>query len=188
MRRLYLALLLLCGVGGLVAMQEHAKELTDQERIALTEKAKELITKATKLYETGRHQEATTLLEDALKIQQTLYPTAQFLNGHTAVADNLHQLAVVSWGQRKFAAAEGYYRQAIAMRQKLYSADKYPQGHADLAMSMNNLGYVLEEQGKYADAEKWYLEERVSHRRDSLPFQLVFLFLLLAFQREEERY
>ena len=98
------------------------------------------------LYLQGKYSEAKTLLEEALKIRQKLYP-----DNHPDIAESLNNLAVLYKSQGRYSEAEPLHQKALAMYQRLH-----PQDHSDVATSLNNLAGLYASQGRYGEAEPLY--------------------------------
>jgi CHAT domain-containing protein/Tfp pilus assembly protein PilF len=104
------------------------------------------------LKDRGKYGQALPYLQQALAMDQKLYPAAQFPLGHPDLAQSLNNLGGLLWDQGEYVKALPYLQQALAMDQKLYPVAKYPNGHPNLARSLNNLGLLLQAQGEYGKA------------------------------------
>ena len=73
--------------------------------------------------------------------------------GHPDLAVALHTLAGILNGQRKYAEAEPYCREALEIRRKAL-----PAGHPQIATAACDLGWLLQMQGKPTEAEPLFRE------------------------------
>ena len=120
------------------------------------ERANRLDQEAEELYKQGQYSEATTLIEEALKIRKNLYPEQD----HSDVATSLNNLAFLYQAQGRYTKAETLYKEALTMRKRLYSQD-----HPDVAQSLNNLAFLYQAQGRYPEAESLYQDALAMRER-----------------------
>jgi tetratricopeptide (TPR) repeat protein len=106
---LFLWWVLTAGTGRVVA-EEPAKELTAEQRQELTQKAAKLNGQALQLYQQGRYDKARPLLEQALALQQQLYPKEQYAQGHPLLATSLNTLGFVLSAQGEYGRALQFYQ------------------------------------------------------------------------------
>ncbi|MGB5637214.1 MAG: CHAT domain-containing protein [Waterburya sp.] len=119
------------------------------------ERANRLNQQAIELTLQGQYSEATTLLEEALKIIKRLYP-----QDHPDVATSLNNLALLYDSQGRYGEAEPLYTDALAMRKRLF-----PDDHPDVANSLSNLAELYYSQGRYGEAEPLHKEALAMNKR-----------------------
>ncbi len=100
---------------------------------------------AAKAYQQADYAEAEKLLLAALKEAE------KFGDQDPRLATSLNNLAVLYFGQSKYAQAEPLYQRALAIREKTLDP-----AHPDVAQSLNNLALLCDAQGHYAQAEPLY--------------------------------
>jgi len=102
----------------------------------------------TKFYRMQQFREAEEAYSKALELWNAMTMPSSEQKG-TVRATILHLLGMVPQEQRKYAEAEGYYKEALAIKIE-YNA-RYEQ-----ADTLHQLGRVAQEQRKYAEAEGYY--------------------------------
>ena len=70
---------------------------------------------------------------------------------HPDVALGLNNLALLYYGQGRYAEAEPLYKRALEILEKVLGPD-----HPDVARGLNNLALLYDSQGRYAEAEPLY--------------------------------
>lgn len=94
------------------------------------------------LYDNGKYNEAITVLEKMLALEEIeLGPE------HIDVATTLHNLANLYLYQARYAEAEPLYQRALAIVEKALGLD-----HPQVAMTLNYLAELYYFQGRYAEA------------------------------------
>jgi CHAT domain-containing protein/Tfp pilus assembly protein PilF len=124
-----------------------AEALTAEQRQQRERRATALNDAAMHHYDRGRFAEAVPLLEEALRIRQQLYPTADYPQGHAALAESLHNLSRLLRTRGEYDRALPLCRKALAMRRALDAEVQSPESRAAVATSLNNLGLLLSLQG-----------------------------------------
>src|SRR5262245_61214728 len=72
--------------------EDPPKKLTEEERKELRAKREKLNTAGLAAFQAGKRLEATKAFEEALEVARTLYPKAEFPDGHTDLALSLNDL------------------------------------------------------------------------------------------------
>jgi CHAT domain-containing protein len=136
--RLILNLLLVLGVGIAMPGAGTAEEPLDR--------AKRLNVEVIQLYQQGRYGEAIPRAREALALrEQALGPT------HPAVAESLHNLALLLQATGDYAGARPLYERALGIREQALGPT-----HPDVALTLNNLAKLLRTTGDYAGARPLY--------------------------------
>jgi tetratricopeptide (TPR) repeat protein len=131
-----------------------------QERAGLHAQEKELMTQFGQSYKQGRLDEATTRLEELLKIRQRLFPVQVYPEGHPAILQVLESLAKMQMERGNSAAARNHIEQALAMSRRLD-----PAGHEELVEILDSLGNLLENEGDPIRARHYFEEGLAISRR-----------------------
>jgi CHAT domain-containing protein/tetratricopeptide (TPR) repeat protein len=116
----------------------------------------------------GENARALPYYEQALAMDQRLYPEGQYPDGHPHLACSLDNLGFLLRAMGENARALPYHQQALAMYQRLYPEGQYPNGHPDLATSLGNLGGLLQAMGENARALPYY-EQALAMRQRLYP-------------------
>ena len=103
----------------------------------------------------GMADEARSLLERSLEIQQTIHGEE-----HEEVATAMAGLAGQLFEEGAYEEAEPLYRESLAMRRRLLDGN-----HNDLAASLNDLAAVLNSKGAHEEAEP-FLRESLAIQRE----------------------
>jgi CHAT domain-containing protein/Tfp pilus assembly protein PilF len=104
----------------------------------------------------GKYGHALDCLQQALQMNQQLYPKQRYPRGHPDLATSLNNLGALLKDQGEYGQALDYFRQVLQMNRQLYPKERYPHGHPLLALSLNNLGSLLHDQGEYGQALDYY--------------------------------
>lgn len=126
------------------------------ERDQLKSRARQLEQEFLRSYSEGDYSSATRLLEQLLSTYESLYPKAQYPQGHPELAAGMQFMGRVQYLQGKYDRAQEYYQQALDMCKRLYRNDQYPQGHPTTAQIMDELGFLFDTQGEYKQAWEYY--------------------------------
>jgi CHAT domain-containing protein/Tfp pilus assembly protein PilF len=121
-----------------------------EEREQLEQQAAELNQEANRLYLKGQYQAALNKFEQALSIEEKLYPKDKYPLGHANLATALNNVGFLFKVQGDYQKALLYLQRALDIRQALYDKDK--QGHPELAINLDNLGTLFHVQGDFQKA------------------------------------
>lgn len=94
----------------------------------------------------GFHEEAKSLLNEAMEIRKSIYGAE-----HLEVAESMNNLGVILTSQRDYEAAEMHLREALEMRLRLSAPDS-----DEPAGSYTALANLVHYRGDYDEAEKYY--------------------------------
>ena len=130
--------------------------------------AARLIARCYKHYQNGEHDKAIAALNQALKIQQTLYNKTKYPDGHHNLATTLNDSGVIRYKAGRTRQAIKFFQQAVAMRRKLHPEKTHPNGHVDLLTALANLGDALEKDGR-AHQGLPLIEEALAMARKLVP-------------------
>jgi serine/threonine protein kinase/Tfp pilus assembly protein PilF len=119
-------------------------ELTDQPVV----QASLMNTIGVVYWRLGLYEEATSLLNDAVKIQRQVLG-----NKHLDISASLNTLAILYYTQGDYPQAEQLFREALSIRRTIQGGE-----HLDLAECLNNLAMTLKAMEKFSDAEPLYRE------------------------------
>jgi CHAT domain-containing protein/Tfp pilus assembly protein PilF len=100
----------------------------------------------------GKTDKALAALEQALAMNDKLYPESEFPEGHIDLVSTYNAMATVLEAMGRSDKALPYMEKAIKTLTKLYPESKYPEGPIELPMSLNNLGFVLTSLGRFDKA------------------------------------
>jgi CHAT domain-containing protein/tetratricopeptide (TPR) repeat protein len=158
-------LALLTGLGLALALAAAAQPVEDEpDPQELMRQAKALSDEGAKLYQRGRHREATERFRQVLSLQEKLYPKTAYPHGHPDLARTLGWLGVTAAAHADYAAARRYAEHSVALWRAL-AADKRFASPAQLATALNNLAYQCKVQGDYPRAEALYREALTIQRK-----------------------
>ncbi|MEV6558485.1 tetratricopeptide repeat protein [Nocardia sp. NPDC051756] len=104
--------------------------------------AQDLAVLAAALAGQDRHEQARTLLNEALAICRTAHPPR-----HYEIAVQLHNLAAIEQTLGDAETAERHYQQALTIKDRILGSD-----HPEIAVLTNNLATLLREQGRHGEA------------------------------------
>jgi len=96
----------------------------------------------------GHYDQATSLLEQALKIRCKILGEE-----HLDVAESLNNLATLHYWKGNYKETESLCRKALKIRRKLLGKE-----HSDISTSLNDLAMALKAQDKYLECEPMYRE------------------------------
>ncbi len=96
----------------------------------------------------GLYQQATSLLNEAVKIQRQVLG-----DKHLDISASLNTLAILYYTQGDYSEAEQLFREALSIRRIIQGYE-----HLDLADCLNNLAMTLKAMEKYTEAEPLYRE------------------------------
>ncbi len=102
-------------------------------------------------HERAQDKEASTLLEQSLKIFEDIYGYK-----HRFVADCLNNLALVYEAQDKYKEAESLFQRALAIDEVL------EEKQYEITSTLNNLANLYQKQGRYPEAETLFLKALAS--------------------------
>src|SRR5262245_60324499 len=147
----------------LVLSSVRADSPADRERLLAD--AEQLLTKSQAEFDDGRFANCLPLLEKAMAIYQTVYPTSKYPDGHARLAECLSKMGVTYKTLGRLDRAGDFLGRALAMRRKLYPEPLYPDGHADLLLTLINMATFLEETSAYPEAFGYYERALAMGRR-----------------------
>ncbi len=155
--------------------------LITQYHLHFPEAARLLYQAGAFLYVHGLYPQSQSFHQQALAIREQV-----FGSDHSAVAESLNALAILSRLQGEYEQAEGFHRQALAIREKTLGPE-----HPATAESLNNLGVLYRSQGKYEQAEP-LLQQALSIREQLLgsehPDTLITFINLAKLYAEQRKY
>ena len=94
--------------------------------------------------------------ERALSINERLYPSERFKDGHPELARSIHSLGEVLWRVGEADKALPLSERAFAMKGRLYPPERFKDGHAELAASLNSLGLIHRSLGEHRRALEYW--------------------------------
>ncbi|MEU7141629.1 tetratricopeptide repeat protein [Nocardia sp. NPDC046473] len=132
--------------GDYLDAETHARRAVDTRRSGShtnpVDLAQDLAVLAAALAGQDRHEEARTLLHEALAICRAARPPRQY-----EIAVQLHNLAAIEQTLGDTDTAERHYRQALTIKERLLGSE-----HPEIALLTNNLATLLHQQERHAEA------------------------------------